>query len=149
MSVLLSGCGFHLQGTLLADKLPFRTVTITPDDPFDPVYKQLRYQLEANRVCVKTQCSPCCTTQPCIRLVSSVFTEIPFVYGPDGDVRREKIIFELQYEYNYKIRTITTRRFWQLNLNHNLANIAEKEMIKREMIVDAVEQLLVQLTPAC
>ena len=141
----LSGCGIHLQGTLLADKLPFKAVAITPNDPFNPVYKQLRYSLKAKNIKV---CDPsACCTMPCLTLLNHIFIEQPFVYGPDGDVRREKIIFELEYQYNNnKIKKITTRRFWQLNLNQNLANVAEKEMIQKEMISDAVQQLLIQLT---
>lgn len=153
LSLGLGGCGFKLRGTYLPATLPFKTITIAPDDPFDPVYKQLKHSLQAKKIHVRSQ-PVLCPNTPGILILNHTFTEQPFVYGSDGEIRREKIIFDMKYQYDYydnnqlktRIDTITTRRFWQINLNQNLANLAEKEMIKKEMMRDAVQQLLVQLT---
>lgn len=153
LSIGLGGCGFKLRGTYLPATLPFKAITIAPNDPFDPVYKQLKRSLQAKKVKVASKPLLCPNT-PGIVILRHLFTEQPFVYGPDGEIQREKIFFEMEYEYHYyannelRRRTgiISTRRFWQINLNQNLANVAEKEMIKKEMILDAVQQLLVQLT---
>lgn len=148
ITLLSSGCGWHLRGTLFPYELPFKTVIIAPDDPFDPVYKQLRHSLQAKKIKVISRSTSCCDSGsdiPCIIVLEHHFTEQPFVYGSDGEIRREKIFFEMQYRYKNITRKIVTRRFWQVNMNHNLANMAEKEIIKNEMILDAVQQLLVQL----
>lgn len=147
-TLLSGGCGWHLRGTLFSAELPFKTVIIAPDDPFDPVYKQLRHSLQAKKIKVISKTAPCpdlCSDIPCIIILEHHFTEQPFVYGSDGEIRREKLFFEMHYQYKNITRKIVTRRFWQININHNLANMAEKEIIKKEMILDAVQQLLVQL----
>lgn len=140
----MGGCGVHLRGTSPPHVLPFKCVVITPDDPFDPVYRQLRHSLKSQKIQVISQCKPC-SEGACINIVKHHFTEQPFVYAPDGEIRREKLFFELKYSYNNTCRTIVVQRFWQININQNLGSIAEKETIKREMIADAISQLLVQL----
>lgn len=155
----LSGCGFHLRGTQNY-VLPFDTVMIAPDDPFDPVYKQLRHSLQAKKIKVISKNiesmanANYCTNIPKIIILNHTLTERPFAYGPDGEIRRETLTLEMEYQYEYyihnhkkiKIHTITARRFRQLNLNQNLADMAEKVIIEKEMILDVVQQLLVQLT---
>lgn len=148
----LSGCGFHLRGSQIPYDLPFKTVIISPDDPFDPIYKQLRYRLQAKKIKVIADTTHCGNLSRII-ILNHNFTERPFAYGPDGEIRREKLTLEMEYQYEYylnnqkKIRThnIIARRFRQLNLNQNLADLAEKVIIEKEMILDVVEQLLVEL----
>lgn len=147
----LSGCGFHLRGSQTPYTYPFQTVTICPDDYFDPIYKELRYNLEAKKIKVL---SKDCPNTPRIIILNHKFIERPFAYGADGEIRCETLTLEMEYEYEYysnnqkktRRHTIIVRRFRQLNIKQNLADMAEKAIIEDEMIVDVVQQLLVQLT---
>jgi len=126
LTLFLFGCGFHLRGSQTPYQLPFDTVIVAPDDPFDPIYKQLRISLETKKITVipsnninynNINCNPlnsaintpihtCVHTPihtPKIIILDYDLIERPFAYGPDGEIRRETLTLNMRYRYEYYV----------------------------------------------
>jgi outer membrane lipopolysaccharide assembly protein LptE/RlpB len=67
------------------------------------------------------------------------------VYGPDGELRRERIRMAVQFSFSTnttKVFELFTERDRQLNSKQHLGDNAEKILIEQEMQADILNQLL-------
>lgn len=142
-------CGFKLRGSLDVPEY-LRTVYITPYEPCEPFQSALRTRLRENKVHILAQPSANVTVLEISKVTSS---EQTLAYGSSGEVQRYKLSLTVSYtlivrdKNNLRIqRSITRTR--ELNRTNNLllSNEGEAQIVKQELLNEAVNELLRQIT---
>ncbi|MBS0289231.1 MAG: hypothetical protein JSS07_04230 [Proteobacteria bacterium] len=140
--VLLSGCGFHLRNTAdLSMKYP---TIILPPSGSNSLHQGLHRALVASDVFVVEQ-APAGLISPLLRVTGQNISALPLVYGPDGELRRERLKMSVAFSFESSKTQqfeLYTERDRQLNPNQHLGDNAEKVVIEREMQADIISQLL-------
>lgn len=149
ISTLLAGCsseGFKLRGAL--DIPPhLQTVYITPNEPYEPLQKAIRTKLAAHKVKILNCPQENVTT---LILDKPVSTEEVLAVGSSGEVQRYRLslstAFALQNKNVHLQRSITRTR--ELNRSNNmlLSNEGEAQIVKKELLNEAVAEILRQIT---
>lgn len=147
----MSGCcGFKLRGSypLLKD---LHVVYISPNDPYEPFQRSLRSRLK--RYAIKVVCEPHPKVTS-IYLSNPHFSEQVLAYGSSAEIQRYKISINLHYKLQIKENTCTKTivRSRELSKSNNfiLSNDSEEQTVKRELIEEAVNELLRQISrPSC
>lgn len=150
LTLALSGCcGFKLRGSLDVPEY-LRTVYITPYEPCEPFQNALRARLHENKVHVLSQPNANVTILEISKVTSNDQT---LAYGSSGEVQRYKLSLTVSYTLivrdnnNFRIqRSITRTR--ELNRTNNLllSNEGEAQIVKQELLNEAVNELLRQIT---
>lgn len=147
ISITLVGCcGFKLRGSHTIPAY-LKTIYITPDLPYDPFQRALRARL--TRYKVKLACEPG-KNIAILELSQPAISEQALAWGPDGQVQRFKYILTVSYtlitrDVKYS-RTITRTRELSRSNNQLLSNESEKQVIHKELLDEAVNELLRQIT---
>ncbi len=147
MLIFLSGCGgFKMRGAL--DIPPhLRTVYITPYEPYEPLQRALRTQLLEHKVRIVDHPQDNAATLALNRATSS---EEVLAVGSSGEVQRYRLTlstgFSLRAESLQLQRSITRTR--ELNRSNNmlLSNEGEAQIVRRELLNEAVSEILRQIT---
>jgi|GEM_PF-4549998 len=148
-SLLLSGCGFHLRKNQvdLGNRFPVIVLKRSGSHTF---YQALHraLTLASTEVFIDT-CDD--DAAPQLSIVSMETTQQPLVYGPDSELRRERLKMSVTFSFaNPSLEKINLYavRDRQLNSNQYLGDNAEKNMIEHEMQADIITQLLQYLESA-
>lgn len=150
MAVSISACcGFKMRGALdVPDYL--RTVCICPNEPYEPFQSALRKQLKQNDVKIVVQPNPNVAVLEISKFTS---TDQVLAYGSSGEAQRYKLSVNVSYTLIIKgkddlrlERSITRSR--ELNRTNNLllSNEGEAQIVKKELLNEAVNELLRQIT---
>ncbi len=142
-SLTLWGCGFHLRHTQaqLGMKYPQIFLPLTGSNT---MHQGLYRALLASSIHV-TEVAPENKTVPTLKVLSQNITNLPLVYGPDSELRRERLKMSVlfSFENNGSERVeLYTERDRQINPNQHLGDNAEKIVIEREMQADIISQLV-------
>jgi len=151
--MLLTACGFHLRG---ATQLPpdMKQLLISPDTPYTDLQKILRDALHFSGVTtIESAADTSQTMENTYRLQLSpeVVSRETLSVGPDGQVRQVLLRYQLTYTL-FKgpvflaSKTIQEERVLNVNLNQILGQNEEEATSVHEMRIDAVRQLMRQLS---
>lgn len=142
--MMLTGCGFHLRGSLNPVNLPFEQVSLKPNQPYDRFHQHLGTILSSHKINVQDEADWQLVLSP-LNLKS-----FPLAYGPNGELVREKLQLSLHAQLIHNGQTLysrqlTNERQHQLNIATKLADAAELEIILKEMQQDLASQLMLQI----
>ncbi|MGE3318647.1 MAG: LPS assembly lipoprotein LptE [Candidatus Berkiella sp.] len=143
LSLFLSGCGFHLRTSQveLGNKFPVMVLQRSGSHTFHQAL-QRALTIASTQVIV----DPCADADiPRLTIVSMQTTQQPLVYGPDSELRRERLRMSVRFSFANPTPTeidLYSVRDRQLNSNQYLGDNAEKSMIEQEMQADIIDQLL-------
>lgn len=147
LSLFISGCGFHLRTNQveLGDKFPVIVLQRTGTHTFHQAL-QRALTLASSTVIV----DPCDTDTdvPRLTIIAMQTTQQPLVYGPDSELRRERLRMSVKFSFSNPTPMeidLYSVRDRQLNSNQYLGDNAEKSMIEQEMQADIISQLLLYL----
>ena len=140
--ILLSGCGFHLRGSQNRD-LHLKQLQLSPDRPFDKTYQTIRQQLLAQGLVISTEANA-----PILVVEPKLFQVHVLAYGRDGQVRRERLTYQLKFKVQKSDGTliipeteVTSERDRLLNPSQDLGDAYEKQLLEQEMLNDAISQM--------
>lgn len=155
LGVLLTGCGFHLRGSVSVPP-ELQTLCICPHDPFSPLQKYLRITLKNNGVCLvdyQAQFKPNCAT---LTLISESIVDRPIAFGIDGQNNRMLIQLTVVYQIINMAghdlicpTTIQVERELNVNPNAVLGTQSERDRVLLDLYHDATAQIMRNLTPPC
>lgn len=142
IAMTLGGCGFHLRHTQanLSKKYPTILLTATGSNTLN---QGLYRALIASSIHVVE--SSDLVLAPRLAVLSQQLTTQPLVYGPDSELRRERLRMAVTFSFgidNAQIIELAAERDRQLNPNQHLGDNAEKVVIEREMQADIISQLM-------
>ena len=138
---ILASCGFHLRNhqSRLNTQYPVIVLPLTSSHTF---HQALRRSLLTSSIrVVDISNNP---QVPQLRVVSELLTAQPLVYGPDSELRRERLKMTVGFTFGTnepKVFELSTERDRQLNSRQHLADNAEKVLIEQEMQSDIIHQL--------
>ncbi len=141
--LFVSACGYHLRSRQESLRHAVPVIVLKPSGT-PPFYQRLRYYISARAIEVIEYEKPQ-DNIPQLAILSEQLTQFPLVYGPEGDLRRERLKMTVQFSYydkETKIVTLSTERDRQLIPSQRLGDDAEKVIIEREMQIDIIQQLL-------
>lgn len=141
--LLLSGCGFTLRHNqhYLGTKYP---QVLLPPTGSHTLHQALHRALLASHIEVLDS-APLDKVVPSLLVVNQDLTSLPLVYGPDAELRRERLKMSVNLSLSdpqTRNFTLYTERDRQLNPRQHLGDNAEKIIIEQEMQADIIEQLL-------
>lgn len=141
LSISLCGCGFELRGT---HSIPsaFRTVAISPEQPFDPFQKALRSQLKAHQVHITTPTKGV----PLILITQQELSERALSYQLDGQANRSILTLTITYQLDTVEHRLFVERELPISPNEFLATRHERKRIERDIYTQAATQLIRQLS---
>src|SRR5688572_29541638 len=94
----VSGCGFHLQRTALPLGKKYPTLLLIPSGS-NTLYQALRRALIASKVQVLEQTND--PQIPRLQVLQEELTSYPLVYGPDGELRRERLKMIMTFSFTH------------------------------------------------
>lgn len=142
---LLFGCGFHLRknAVTIGTKYP---VMILPFSGSHTFYQALRRALVAHSITLlKDPSTEAIAYYPTLQVISEKQTIQPIIYGPEDELRRERLFLTITFSFGYispKEIVFTTVRDHQLYSSQHLGDNAEKSLLQTEMQADIIQQLL-------
>ncbi|MBN9288180.1 MAG: hypothetical protein BGO43_08480 [Gammaproteobacteria bacterium 39-13] len=146
MSIALFGCGFHLRHSQshLGAKYP---AIVLPPSGSNTLYQAIYRALLSSSVNVQDSSNIAGT--PRLVILSQQLTQQPLVYGPDAELRRERLRMSVVFSFDdardntaKREFELATERDRQLNSKQHLGDNAEKIIIEQEMQADIVSQLI-------
>lgn len=145
LTLLLSlcACGFHLRKHEIHLGAKYPTV-ILPYTGSHTFHQALRHALITSSIHVIEQATNN-TMVPQLTVVSQELTQQPLVYGPDSELRRERLKMRVVFSFGevapkqFELSAIRER---QLMSSQHLGDNAEKVLIEQEMQADIIHQLL-------
>jgi len=149
---LIIGCGFQMRG---AYDIPnaFKVIQIMPFQPYDPLQRALRQSLKSNQVTVVEPSLAKETGAGTLTLQSQTLNDRVVAYGADGQVNRSTLQFKILYQLsdaNGKVvvsnGVVIVERDLTVNPNAVLATDGERAYITTQLIRDAADRLLWQLS---
>ncbi len=146
----LIGCNeFKLRGSLVIPQY-LRTVYISPCEPYEPLQSVLRARLKSNNVKVVNYADANVTT---LEVSKPTTKQQVLAYGSSGEVQRYNLTLTVTYTLitkgnNAQRISHTIIRSRELNRSNNmlLSNEGEEQIVKRELLNEAVSEILRQIT---
>lgn len=142
LTTLLAGCGFHLRKNVLHLNVKYPTIVLPLSGSYT-FHQALRRALIAQSICViESSDDP---NFPRLVISDQLLTEQPIVYGPDSELRRERLLLNMTFSFGYQFPrkfVLSTVRDHQLYSTQHLGDNAEKSLMEVEMQTDIIEQLL-------
>lgn len=147
LSVLLSGCGFHLQNSTEIPK-QFQTMTFSSPDPYGKLSREVKSILRENNVTLlndNTQYSA-----PSLQIMNSDLTRHTISIYPDGKSAEYQLILIVNAQVIiagndiYPLTVKVFRTFFD-NPASALAKSTEQNLIEQEMYNQAAKQLIGKL----
>jgi LPS-assembly lipoprotein len=142
---LLSGCGFHLRKNAEAVSAKY-PVIILPFSGSHTFYRSLRRSLLAHSIDLLDE-KPVGETEcyPILNIVSEEQTIQPIIYGPESELRRERLFLTIIFSFGFTCPqeiAFTAVRDHQLYSSQHLGDNAEKSLLETEMQADIIRQFL-------
>ena len=144
MMLVLTSCGFHLRNHQKHIRSQY-PILILPQSGSHTFHQALRRALQTAAVRVVEESPPGATEIPTLTVAAENLTAQPLVYGPDSELRRERLKMRVGFTLSKnKLHTFEffTERDRQLNSKQHLGDNAEKILIEQEMQADIINQLL-------
>ncbi len=146
ISLTLWGCGFHLRHSQAQLWMKYPQIYLPPTGS-NTLHQGLHRALMASSIHVTEEAPPKNMTVPTLKVLSQNISNLPLVYGPDSELRRERlkmsVFFYFQDNLNRSERVeLYTVRDRQINPNQHLGDNAEKIVIENEMQADIISQLV-------
>lgn len=145
----LAGCGFKLRGDLNIPNY-LQIVYITPNDPYEDFQRELRYRLKKHNVLVVNQAGPDTTV---LEISKPEISQQLLAESTSGQGQRLKLIYSIKYKLLTKDknnvreqRSITRSRELSKTNNMLLSDENEEQIIKKELLLETVNELLRQLS---
>jgi LPS-assembly lipoprotein len=142
----LAACGFHLRGYVdMPEHL--KTIYVSPDDPYNPMQRELRSALRLSGVTVAD--SP--TGVYTLRLLGENYTTNDLIIGSDGLVKQQQMNLILRYQIvppegePFPEQTASTQRDLNVDENQILGQNQEERILLQEMRIDLAQQMLRRL----
>ena len=149
MLLCIAGCGFQLRGVVPLPK-DLHTLSIKPDDPYEPFQRELRRNLVKNKVNVLG--SDTKLQHNVLVLTKQSINDEVIGYSPSGQPQKIRVIYTVGYKLldnkgNTLIENNTLSRSRELNRNTQvlLSSNRERQNIIRELNNEVVHALLRQL----
>lgn len=143
-----TGCGFHLrkQRVNLQNTLPY--AYLERDNMRMVFYQKLVRSLQAANVKILDESEK--LSIPNIYLADHQMGQQPLVYGPDGELRRERVSVSYDFGINNfyaedKHIVLSAKRERQLSSSQKLGDNSELNLILSDLEDQIIEQLLLQL----
>lgn len=153
LGLFSSGCGFHLRGQYCIAP-EFQVLRIMPIGVFDHLQRTLRQQLKLAKIRV-TDAPPEVEKASILTILSQGFTERTTAYGPDVQVNRATLVFNMTYQITDEngrmlipLSVIEVERELAINPNQVLGTDFERKRVRNELYIDATTQLIRQLSVA-
>jgi LPS-assembly lipoprotein len=145
---IITGCGFHLRGAV---QFPtwLHSVYITPDDPYEPLQRNIHRIFENNKITIVTEINKETAVQ---ELTTPTFTESILALNANGQPQRFRLAITVQYKLTYdnKVLCPTTviqrTRDFTISPMQILSSENERRLIKDELLQEVTSQLLRQLS---
>jgi len=148
------GCGFQLRGNLLIPT-NLQTLQIAPNTPFEPFQRFLRQTLASNGVKILEPSDEEAKNVPVLTILSQSFNERTVGYGPDGQVNRSILQLTVSFQLtdpSGKVllppSSVQVERALTVNPNAVLGTQNERERLKTDLYMDAISQMLRQMSKA-
>ncbi|GAA5104814.1 LPS assembly lipoprotein LptE [Orbus sasakiae] len=147
MSVLLSGCGFHLQNDTEIPK-QFQTMTLYSYDPYGQLSREIKKVLSNNKVHVVE--SDIDRNYPSLHVLDSRISKDTISIYQDGKSAEYQLILTVNAQVIiagndiYPITIKVFRTFFD-NPATALAKSTEQNLIEREMYAESAKQLIGKL----
>ena len=145
----LSACGFKMRGDLTIPSY-LQTVYITPNDPYESFQRELRYRLAKHKVTILKQTSADVTV---LEVSKPEITQELLAESTSGQGQRLRLNFTIKYKLTIKDksfvheqRSITRSRELSKTNNLLLSDENEEQLVKRELLLETVNELLRQLS---
>lgn len=142
---LTAGCGFHLRH-MYANLSKQYPVMVLPASGSITFYQAVYRGLQAQSIKVLQQVHQT-ETYPILTITNELLTQFPLVYGPDSELRRERLTLTVTFSFqppppDQAISfTLIAQRDRQLNNKQHLGDNDEKILIEQEMQADIIGQL--------
>lgn len=140
--LFIQGCGFHLKQNYQQFKNHYPKVAIDPYTDF-ALSSLLRQTLKANNIEVINKPT---ADVPTIQVSNYKLSSHPYVYGPDGELRRERLTLNLTFVWQQNnqqtLLPLATFKERHLNTQQYLGDNAEKNLIILEMQKEIIHQFL-------
>lgn len=146
-SVILSGCGFHLQNSTEIPK-QFQTMTYYSNDPYGQLSREIKNVLRENKV--KLLNSDEQRQHPSMQILDSGITKDTISIYPDGKSAEYQLILIVNAQVIiagddiYPLTVKVFRTFFD-NPASALAKSTEQNLIEQEMYNQAAKQLIGKL----
>ena len=143
LCAVLSGCGFHLRMHQKQLNHQYPQIQL-PLSGSHTLHQAIRRALAASSVHVVESTIAKSSLPPLVVLAEDITTQ-PLVYGPDNELRRERLRMIVKFSFGKntpKVFELATERDRMLNSNQHLGDNAEKVLIEQEMQMDIIRQLL-------
>lgn len=141
---MLFGCGFHLRHSQSHLSIKYPEMILTPSGS-NTMYQAIYRALLASSVSVHEH-AEIEEALPRLIILSQQLTQQPLVYGPDAELRRERLRMSVVFSFDDRTKKqefeLATERDRQLNSKQHLGDNAEKIIIEQEMQADIVSQLI-------
>lgn len=140
--LLISACGFHPRHMHANIAKHYPIIVFTPSGSITFSQTLIRV-LRAQSIEVLDE-QPDNADYPVLRITSELLTTFPLVYGPDSELRRERLTFTVSFSFGLppKKFTLMTQRDRQLSSMQLLGDNDEKILIEQEMQIEIIDQLL-------
>ena len=152
VTMVVTGCGFHLQGTYKFSPA-IQNLAISSVDSYDPFQRLLKDSLQQNGVNIRDKADVNNVAE--LEVSSPVVNEQIHSYDSKGQVSQYRLVSTCKYKLvasNGKIlreNIITRSRIYSVAPNQLLSNANEQQIIREELSVEIVNELLRQLSLCC
>lgn len=145
--VLLSSCGWHLQGNESQQKFDSFELVLTAQDIYSPLYRTFKRTYENRRVAIVS------SGAPHLRLLQEKVTARTVSLNTELDPAEETMMLVVSYEVTIgkqPAQTFNTQTHKTLVLNKNraAARDSERARLLEEMRTEIAERILNQLITA-
>lgn len=145
LCLLIISCGFQLRGPIAVPE-NMQVIAITPDDPYRPLQRTVREELELSGVTVTNDLSQ---NPVILKLQPESVTRSTYAVDTAGDVAQELLTYVLTFEVldsNHQVliptQIIKTERMLYIHSDQLLSVDREQRTLTNEMRQEAVQQLL-------
>ena len=143
LSVLITGCGFQLRGQT-THALAIHQLQLSPAQPESATYQSILQYLKNQGLSVNAD-----EQAPTLSILSQGIKDHVLAYGPQGQVRRERLTYHFTFEVTDTMgevivprTTLKTDRDRVLNPDQSLADDHERQLLEREMRYDILGQMM-------
>ena len=149
---ILTACtGWHLKGLVTLPEV-LQPIAVEPKDSYSPLQKEFLQILRDSHIALSDEHHP---AQITVTLESESFSTSPYTIGVDGQVKENKLTYQLNYRADdahgnplIATNTLTLTRVIPFNNNHILSTNSDTQIQQSQLRVEALNQLMLRLSKA-
>jgi len=143
----LSACAWHLQGHVDTGSVELKTLSLSSDNIYSPLYRTFRVEYERRRI----QLVDAANGTPVLRLLDEKPTVRILSLNTELDPAEDEISLLIDYQINMpnqlpQFHEIQLYRTYTQNKNRAAARDNERAKLIDEMRREAAEKILIQIT---